>query len=209
MKKKSRPPRRALQFLIVLAGTQPLVWRRILVPERYTFWDLHVAIQDAMGWLDYHLHEFEIVGDPGSPPHRIGLPNEEFAEDNPTQPGWEIPITSVFGSGMQVARYLYDFGDDWLHAVVYEGPAWPKAGVKLPRCIAGGGACPPEDCGGPTGYERFLEIVGDPKHPEYEETLTWAGGSFDSDAFNPAAVKFDDPRERWKLAFRKEEDSGR
>ncbi len=48
MRKQPRPPRRALQFLIVLAGTQPLVWRRILVPERYTFWDLHVAIQDAV-----------------------------------------------------------------------------------------------------------------------------------------------------------------
>lgn len=209
MKKKPRPPRPALQFLIVLAGTQSLVWRRILVPEKDSLWDLHVAIQDSMGWLDYHLHEFEIVGDPGAPPHRIGLPNEESPGAHPTQRGWEIPIASVFRSGMHVARYLYDFGDDWLHAVVYEGSATPRAGQKLPHCIAGGRACPPEDCGGPPGYERFLEIVEDPKHPEYEETLTWAGGSFDRDAFNPAAVKFDDPRERWRLAFQKEEDSGR
>jgi hypothetical protein len=48
------------QFLIVLKGTDPLVWRRIQVPEAYSFWDLHVAIQDAMGWLDYHLHEFRL-----------------------------------------------------------------------------------------------------------------------------------------------------
>jgi hypothetical protein len=49
------------QFLVVLAGTDPVVWRRIQVPERYSFWDLHVAIQDAMGWLGYHLHEFRLV----------------------------------------------------------------------------------------------------------------------------------------------------
>jgi hypothetical protein len=49
------------QFLVVLSGTDPLVWRRIQVPQKYSFWDLHVAIQDAMGWLDYHLHEFRLL----------------------------------------------------------------------------------------------------------------------------------------------------
>ena len=49
------------QFMIVLHRVEPPVWRRIHVPESYSFWDLHVAIQDAMGWLDYHLHEFRIV----------------------------------------------------------------------------------------------------------------------------------------------------
>jgi hypothetical protein len=51
------------QFLVVLAHTDPVIWRRIQVPGDYSFWDLHVAIQDAMGWLDYHLHEFT-VSDP-------------------------------------------------------------------------------------------------------------------------------------------------
>jgi len=51
------------QFLVVLANSDPLVWRRIQVPEHYSFWDLHVAIQDAMGWADYHPHEFRVVVD--------------------------------------------------------------------------------------------------------------------------------------------------
>jgi hypothetical protein len=33
----------------VLTGTDPLIWRRIQVPLDHSFWDLHVAIQDAMG----------------------------------------------------------------------------------------------------------------------------------------------------------------
>jgi hypothetical protein len=33
------------------------IWRAGEVPGDYTFWDLHMAIQDAMGWLDYHLHQ--------------------------------------------------------------------------------------------------------------------------------------------------------
>jgi len=44
--RKSRSkPKYVGQFLIVLPGTDPRVWRRILVPEAYSFWDLHVAIR--------------------------------------------------------------------------------------------------------------------------------------------------------------------
>ena len=50
------------QFNIELLEISPLIWRRIQVPADYNFWDLHVAIQDSMGWLDYHLHHFEIRG---------------------------------------------------------------------------------------------------------------------------------------------------
>ena len=49
--------KRIYQFKIELDGATPTIWHRIQVPETYSFWDLHVAIQDAMGWLDYHLHE--------------------------------------------------------------------------------------------------------------------------------------------------------
>jgi len=59
--RRSTRPKLVHQFLIVLSGTDPLVWRRIQVPEKYSFWDLHVATQDAMGWLDYHLHEFRLL----------------------------------------------------------------------------------------------------------------------------------------------------
>ena len=58
--KNEKIEERVLQFLIVLLGVDPLVWRRIRVPIHYSFWDLHIAIQDAMGWLDYRLHEFKL-----------------------------------------------------------------------------------------------------------------------------------------------------
>ena len=46
------------QFKITLKYIEPKIWRVIQVPETYTLWDFHIAIQDAMGWVDYHLHEF-------------------------------------------------------------------------------------------------------------------------------------------------------
>lgn len=42
-------PASILQFRIELLGIEPLIWRRIQVPDTYTFWDLHVAIQSAFG----------------------------------------------------------------------------------------------------------------------------------------------------------------
>ena len=41
-----------LQFHIELLEIEPKIWRRIQIPSKYSFWDLHVAIQDSMGWLD-------------------------------------------------------------------------------------------------------------------------------------------------------------
>ena len=56
-----REPTRVYQFKLLLLAVAPPVWRRIQVPETYSFWDLHVALQDAMGWLDYHLHLFRVT----------------------------------------------------------------------------------------------------------------------------------------------------
>ena len=51
------------------------------------------------------------------------------------------------------------------------------------------------------GYAEFLRIIADPDHEEHESTLEWAGGHFDPETFDPAAVTFDDPKKRWKKAF--------
>jgi hypothetical protein len=77
----------------------------------------------------------------------------------------------------------------------------PAARGAYPRCIAGAGACPPEDVGGVAGYAEFLRAMADPRHPERAAMREWAGGAFDPHAFNPRKVKFDDPAERWKIAF--------
>ena len=143
------------QFLIVLSNTDPVVWRRIQVPEAYSFWDLHVAIQDAMGWKDYHLHEFTVVRPEGERVERIGIPDEDFPVERPTMPGWKVKVCEYFTWGSSPARYLYDFGDDWEHIVSYEGTWLAEESRRYPCCISGAGAWPPEDCGGVTGYAEF------------------------------------------------------
>lgn len=98
--------------------------------------------------------------------------------------------------------YLYDFGDDWQHEVIYEGLVEPsEMDRRYPTCLDGAGACPPEDCGGVGGYEDVLVAIRNPKHPDHKERREWIGGSFDPNAFDPASVTFDDPRRRWQQAF--------
>jgi hypothetical protein len=194
--------RSALQFKITLAEVQPVVWRRIEVPASYSFWDLHVAVQDAMGWLDYHLHMFRLRNPDSGQIEEIGIPDEDAFEGDPVcLPGWETPIAPHFATVGTVASYHYDFGDDWVHEIELEAIGRRQPGAKYPRCLDGQNACPPEDCGGPPGYARLLAIIADPTDEEYESMMEWLGGSFDPSSFSPRRVRFDDPKKRWRIAF--------
>jgi hypothetical protein len=190
---------RVYQFKISLKGIKPVIWRRILVPETYTFWGLHVAIQDAIGWTDSHLHEF-VIRDPATgAQEEIGIPDEDGELE--ILPGWQRKIASYFSKEKPSAMYVYDFGDDWVHTVKLEKVLPREKGVSYPLCVGGEKACPPEDCGGVHGYQQLVEILMDPTHEEYEEMNEWAGKDFDPERFDPKRVVFEDPQARWKTAF--------
>lgn len=202
--RKQARPHPALQFLVVLLQTNPLVWRRIQVPGDYSFWDLHVAIQDAMGWQDYHLHEFRLVDPQNGKVERLGIPDRDFPDERPCAPDWQVPVSRYFNwesvGEAPAVSYVYDFGDDWHHLVTLE-EVLPGGSRRLPRCVAGSRACPPEDCGGVHGFEALLEAIANPRHPEHAQLVEWSGGAYNPNAFDPARVLFDDPRKRWKKAF--------
>lgn len=191
MKKKFN---QVYQFKITLKGTKPPMWRRIQVPETYTFWDLHVAIQNAMGWEDYHLHEFEMIDLSTGFERNIGIPDEYF--DSEVLQGWKQKIADYFSMENPKADYTYDFGDDWEHNIQLEKILPREKGVNYPICIKGKRACPPEDCGGVWGYEELLEAIKDPKHKEHEEMLEWVSDEFDPEYFDIEEVVFDDPNKR-------------
>lgn len=193
-----------LQFKVALQGNEPEVWRRFQTPASYSFWDLHVAVQDVMGWQDYHLHEFRVKKPRGRKVWKIGIPDDE-AED--TLPGWTVPVFEYFKFPGDVAEYVYDFGDYWQHELLLEGLLLAEPDTSYPRCLAGDRACPPEDCGGPHGYQEMLKVLEDPGHAEYGDYVNWLGGQgsggrpFDAGLFEAAAVVFEDPRKRFRNAF--------
>jgi hypothetical protein len=187
------------QFKITLQHVEPVVWRRILVPAEYSFWDLHVAIQDAMGWLDCHLHSFQTIPANRNAPS-IGIP--DYEDDPETLAGWEIPVTRYFEVPGSRMEYVYDFGDYWQHEVLLEDILLREKGTRYPRCLEGERACPPEDVGGPPGYERMREALARPRSAAAREYVEWLGGSFGPDKFDCGTVKFANPTVRWKKAFR-------
>jgi len=131
-----------------------------------------------MGWYDAHLHAFDI--------DRFMLTDArtlaEVGEDGEDDAG--VRLHQVFKREKQKIRYEYDFGDSWEHDVLLEKILPAEAGVQYSRCLKGRRACPPEDSGGPWGYEALLAALADKKHPEHEFYLEWIGEEFDPDGFD-------------------------
>ena len=179
------------QFKITLKHIRPPIWRRIQVPETYTFRDLHAAIQDVRGWEDYHLHEFKMTDPTTGSTVRIVSP-----DDDDTGFGREIlqeqreKIARYFSMENRSAEYLYDFGDDWEHRILLEKILPREEGVKYPVCIKGKRACPPEDCGGVWGYADIMEALQDSDSEENEELLEWVGEDFDPEYFDAEVIYF-------------------
>lgn len=162
-------PTKLLQLRIQLVGMDPVVWRQVLVPALVTLPKLHQIIQAVMGWQDSHLHEFEING------VRYGQPNPE----------WDQGLDAVRSeAGVRLEEcladrksftYVYDFGDDWQHLIQVEEEVRADQPQSRPVCLAGEGACPPENVGGIPGYEHFLSVMSDPTTLEYEDFCSWLG----------------------------------
>lgn len=169
------PGQRVLQLRISLRYVEPEVWRRLLVPGGVRLNRLHEIFQAAMGWTDSHLHNFRI-GEELYGMQIDDYPDEEMDEKSVT----------VIGAAGKVGKFFYDydFGDGWEHDVaVEEISSWP-IGLKHAVCLDGERACPPEDVGGPPGYEELLRVLADASHEDFERLTAWSGGNFDPWSFS-------------------------
>jgi hypothetical protein len=84
--------------------------------------------------------------------------------------------------------YEYDFGDGWEHELVVEARTVAGDGQAYPACLAGEGACPPEDCGGVYGFAELKEVLAGPDSAERDEMLEWMDEDFDPTHFDLAAA---------------------
>ena len=167
------------QLKITLRDIKPPIWRRVQVKDG-TLSQLHNIIQTCMDWTNSHLHAFEIGGEQYGEPDPDGMMETEDER--------KVKLSQVVTGRIKKFTYTYDFGDNWDHVIEVEKTLAAEPGVHYPRCVAGKRACPPEDCGGPWGYGDFLKAIQDPKHPEHEEMLEWAGGTFDPEQFDIDAI---------------------
>ena len=164
------------ELKLEMLEVEPLIWRRLLVPGSITLAQLHEVIQTAMGWTNSHLHEF-VVGE-----HSYSDPEFEIDE---ARSEYSYHLATLAPGVRNTITYLYDFGDGWEHQIrveriIEDDTRYPGR----PVCLAGARNCPPEDCGGPGGYQNFLKAIGNKKHKEHKELIEWIGGSFDPEHFD-------------------------
>jgi len=95
-------------------------------------------------------------------------------------------------------EYHYDMGDGWQHRIVIESPPGESDDLPIPRCVAGENACPPDDVGGPPGYQLFLQILADRRHEQHDDMVRWIGGVFDPKGFDLNRVNREWKGGKWK-----------
>ena len=157
---------------ITLDNVEPKVLRRIEAPLSIRLDRLHMTLQATLGWTDSHLYELR-VGDIG-----WGVPDPNWG-DGPLDARKATLLAILEDTGAKTLRYLYDFGDGWEHTITIERLIDAEPGVLYPRLIEAVGRCPPEDVGGPYGYDEFIEALADPKHERHAEMREWAGDDYD------------------------------
>jgi hypothetical protein len=105
--------------------------------------DLHKVIQTVMGWDNEHLHQF--------------AKGKTLYYASPEDPPLKEKISELLKNEKDKISYEYDFGDGWDHTIKLEKIITVDKKLKHPVCLTGKRNCPIEDCGGPGGYETFLE----------------------------------------------------
>lgn len=165
---------------IELDGLDPKIWREVIVPASISLAWLHEVIQEAMGWMDTHLHQFE---------HKkklYGIPDaEDWIEtiDEST-----VALDQLLTRKGSKLGYTYDFGDNWAHTIQLK-EVLPPDPSEILRCLGGERICPPEDCGGIPGYLDLCELRaakkrGEELSEEEAERLDWLDFFADDDNFD-------------------------
>lgn len=179
------------QLKIALRGIRPPIWRRVLVPSNITFDELHLVIQEAMGWKNYHLYQFETGDAIIDVPHPLDDFSHPWKDMLNSQ---KVRIKTYLSQEKDKVLYTYDFGDNWDHVITLEKIEKRTEPLPHPICIKGKRACPPEDVGGVWGYQDVIDMMqDDTRKQEREEFLEWYdewyGDDFDPEYFDIEEVK--------------------
>jgi hypothetical protein len=171
-KTSSNHPEAAYVLRVNIADSSPKIWRKLSVPGDYTLGDLHRILQIAFGWENDHMHSFTV----NSIGYGMSLEDMGFGNEFDRIDEDAVRLSQLDLQPKQKFKYLYDFGDSWLHEITVSKiiPIGAEnQELTRPSCLGGERAGPLEDSGGVWGYERILEIIKNPNHEEYKD-YEWA-----------------------------------
>lgn len=170
--------REHLEFTIELLYMPQPVTRRMSVPMNA---NLHASIETILvmfGWQLTHLWQLDLVDadgirQPGAASYRDSHLEVPLAAD--------LQVADILRPEGPQALLTYDFGDGWEMLIT---PLGTRTAASTGELLVAEGPCPPEDSGGPGGYEMKLLAMRDPEefqrqYPDFEseeirELANWA-----------------------------------
>jgi hypothetical protein len=171
---------RVLCLRLAIVGTQPRVWRRLLVRDTMWLSRLHDSIQVAFDWFDYQTHVFALDD------LRFGNPIK--SDDMVVEDDRDVTLADLNLANRDRMTYEYLFGEGWKVDVRVEKTVTAAKGVQLPSCVAGDRAGPPEDCGGLEAFHDMLACLKEPDSDLGREWLAWLGPEYDPSDFDMEKV---------------------
>lgn len=173
-------PEQAYQLKVVLAESEPPIWRRLRVLGSTPLHSLHLILQHAFGWTNSHLYQFEIGDRHLAEPD----PEEDAYSETPPEDARRFRLQDFgFKQGSEFS-YIYDFGDWWDHRIQVEAIFPADAPEQYPCCVGGARAGPPDDSGGVHGYHELLMALANPRNPDHAQWSEWVPSGFNPEAFN-------------------------
>jgi hypothetical protein len=148
---------------ISLGGTD--VWRRVTLPESCRLKELQRIIRALFGWSGV-------------------FPGSVFLEGDGAGPVKPAPESTLGEFSLKGGSLLvFEYGSQWNIKVLFLS-RHEKEQAESIRCIAGAGAAPPEQIGGPLKYRRFTAILEKRDGSEWQTAAAELGEDFDPRAFD-------------------------
>lgn len=190
-------PSIAYLLRIELKGFKPAIYREVLVDPDVTLRKLHAIVQAAMGWDNAHAYGFALPRRAGDVYWRIPAslrwePQSAESWAPRAHSDSRARVADVLTAPRQKLLYMYDFGDEWLHAITLKDIVQTE--LPLPYLLKAQQGCPPEDCGGPAGASYWSQAWFDPQHEDHAAAreLLWgdeAPGTLHFDALQHAVSR--------------------
>ena len=168
---------KAYKLTLTFEDIEPPVWRSVVLPAGATFNRLHETIQHVTNFQSemepYHYFAVDIDD-------LFITNNDSILEEykgkrflnNLVKQSNRIKLDDYLEKNEQFI-YNYDFGDDWRIRVELDEIVEDYY-FGYPTLLDGQGMAPPEDVGGPPGFEEFLKVYYDSTHPDYLSMFSWA-----------------------------------
>jgi Plasmid pRiA4b ORF-3-like protein len=174
---------------VTVRDSRPPIWRKLQVAAGMSLNELHQVLQIVMGWERHYSYQFD---------DGLFWYGQDFVDDlGDFVPGGEDDTKTRLCdvANEEGAHFLYNYRLEhiflegiWALKIRIERILPSNDELRVPLCVGGRRAGPPEAFPGIWNYEACLLSLrnsGDPRHQEAREAL---GPEFDPDAFNLSEI---------------------